>query len=198
MGARFNDPPFLLSRSSLAARPVHHSCFSVPLLLLWWIVLSASSTSTRSSSLVAIPADDRRTFTFATHRDSTISLCLFFRACLTFASIYRCCSTKAFGPPLCSDSSIRGSSVSRVVRACGQAVPHNGTCWLEEASPVACVSSKTPVMCSHPSTAAKRNTIPHLGIDDTQHVLRGTIRTKGLVPIQYCYHQYTPEDGVTT
>lgn len=95
--------------------PVHHPRLSLLLLLLWWIVMSASLTSTRWPGLVAAFADGRVISAFAARRDSTLSLCFFSRAYLTPRSIYRRCSTKAFSPPFCSGSFIRGTSVSRDV-----------------------------------------------------------------------------------
>lgn len=97
----------LQDRSYTLYGPVYRSCSSIPLLLLRWIVLP---------SLVVVSADGRLIFALPPHRDSTVSLCILSRACLTSRSISRRFCMKLSSSLLCSESSIRGTSVSRVVR----------------------------------------------------------------------------------
>lgn len=121
--------------------PVHRSCPSSPLLLLRWIVLSASLTSTKSPDLVTFSANGPMIFPLVVWRDSTLSLCLFSRACLSSRIVHqeRACPGK--------------------FEAYGRTRDRKGTCWPGERGPKARISPNTRGTRSRPCALANRCTM---------------------------------------
>lgn len=118
-------------------------------------------------------------FCVAAHRNLTVFPRLFLRAWLSSRSICWRCSAAVSVPPLCSESSIRGTSMPRVIRGLWLKRARKGTYKLGETSPVACVLSDTLVTRSHPSALAQRNSIPIADPECDNQISRRFLRLGG-------------------